>query len=236
MKYRGFRWRAVGEWMGPAPGRPGSCGAFRLSPGGQRASARGNFARPSAVEARAGVMLQFAFTPVGKDRTDLMADAHDHDHPNDHDHDHPHAHPHGHAHPEADPNHVEFIGGRPILNVADVPDSLAYYTQQLGFATVSAYVTGGLFAGDKPPTFAEVARGHVVIFLAQQEQGGPGMWVYLDLESRGELEKLHKEYSASGARIVEPPADKPWGMCEMRVQDLDGHTFRIGAPLAFERA
>ncbi len=160
--------------------------------------------------------------------------AHDHDHP--HDHEHPHAHPHGHPHPEVDPNQVEFIGGRPILNVADVPASLGYYTEQLHFSLISAWSPTRQFAGGAAPTFAQVKRGHVVLFMAQGEQGGPGMWLYLDLESRAELEKLHAEYTASGARIVEPPTEKPWGMIEMRVLDLDGHTFRIGAPLEFERA
>jgi hypothetical protein len=32
-------------------------------------------------------------------------------------------------------------------------------------------------------------------------------------------------------KITEPPTDKPWGMREMLVEDMDGHTLRIGAPL-----
>jgi uncharacterized glyoxalase superfamily protein PhnB len=161
-----------------------------------------------------------------------MSDAHAHPH----DHGHPHAHPHGHAHPEADPSRVEFIGARPILNVADVPASLAYYTQQLGFTLSWTWSQADRFGGQAPPTFAQVMRGHCVLFLAQQEQGGPGMWILLDLETPAELEGLYREYQSSGARVIEPPADRPWGMREMRVQDLDGHTFRIGAPVGFERA
>jgi uncharacterized glyoxalase superfamily protein PhnB len=42
---------------------------------------------------------------------------------------------------------------------------------------------------------------------------------------------LHHEFQHSGARIVEPPDDKPWGMRELLVQDLDGHTFPIAAPI-----
>lgn len=164
-----------------------------------------------------------------------MTDDHAHDHPHPHDHEHPHAHPHGHAHPEADPNRVEFIGGRPILRVADVPASLDYYAKVLGFHIGFEWSASRGFAGGAKATHAEVNRGHVVLQLSDS-QGGPGMWLYLDLESRAELEKLHAEYTASGARIVEPPTEKPWGMLEMQVQDIDGHTFRVGAPLAFERA
>lgn len=156
-------------------------------------------------------------------------------HPADHDHDH--AHPHHHAHPESDPARVEFIGGRPILNVANVPASLRYYTEKLGFDCSWTWSPQNQFApGDAPPTIAQVMRGHAVLFLAQQEQGGPGMWIYLDLESAAEVDRLHAEYTAQGATIAEPPADKPWGMREMRVHDLDGHTLRIGGPLRYEPA
>ncbi|MCC7358994.1 MAG: VOC family protein [Anaerolineales bacterium] len=159
-----------------------------------------------------------------------------HAHPDhDHSHAHDHAHPHAHAHPEVDPNHVEFIGGRPILRVANVAAALAYYTQQLGFAVGFEWAEGGGLAGGAAPTHAEVRRGHVVLQFSQT-QGAPGTWLYLDLESRAELAKLHAEYTASGARIVEPPSDKPWGMVEMRVEDLDGNVFRVGAPQGFERA
>jgi uncharacterized glyoxalase superfamily protein PhnB len=170
-----------------------------------------------------------------------MTDTHDHDHDHDHEHSHDqglgHAHPHHHAHPESDPNRVEFIGGRSILNVANVADSLRHYRDVLGFKVSWAWTEqAGFAATSAPPTVAEVMRGHVVIMLAQQEQGGPGTWLYLDLESAAEVDQLHAEYAAAGARIVEPPSDRPWGVREMRVHDLDGHTFRIGGPLRYEPA
>jgi uncharacterized glyoxalase superfamily protein PhnB len=62
------------------------------------------------------------------------------------------------------------------------------------------------------------------------------MWLYLDLESAAEVDKLHAEWAAKGAHIVEPPGDRRWGTREMKVQDLDGHTFRIGGPLHYEQA
>jgi hypothetical protein len=85
----------------------------------------------------------------------------DHDHSHDHDHHHAHDHPHHHAHPETDPNHVEFIGGRPILNVANVPASLRHYTEVLGFEVSWAWSPTNQFAhSDEPPTIAQVMRGH----------------------------------------------------------------------------
>jgi uncharacterized glyoxalase superfamily protein PhnB len=149
---------------------------------------------------------------------------------------HDHAHPHAHAHPEAPGAKVEFIGTRPILSVADLPASLTYYTEKLGFTCAWTWVPGQGFGGAAAPELAQLTRGHCVLMLAQRQQGAPGMWVHLDLESPAELAALHDEYTRSGATVVEPPADRPWGMREMRVQDPDGHTFRIAAPLRYEQA
>lgn len=158
-----------------------------------------------------------------------MAEAHDH--PPDHPHDHSHPHPYG---DDATPE-VSFIGGHPILNVANVAASLDYYCQALGFTQDWCWADPVRFGGGAPPTIAQVHRGRFTLMLAQQEQGGSGMWMYLDLETLPDLEKLYQEYQQAGARIVEPPGDRPWGRREMRVQDPDGHTFRIGAPLAYDR-
>ncbi len=60
------------------------------------------------------------------------------------------------------------------------------------------------------------------------------MWMYLNLASPKDLASLYEEYQAKGVRITEPPIDKPWGMREMLVEDVDGHTLRIGAPQVHE--
>jgi uncharacterized glyoxalase superfamily protein PhnB len=116
------------------------------------------------------------------------------------------------------------------LSVASVPASLDYYCHVLGFTLNFAWADATQFEGGAPPTFAEVSRGGCEIMLAQQAQGAPGTWLHVDVETRAELEALYQEYQHSGAQISEPPADRPWGRYEMRVQDPDGHTFRLSAP------
>ena len=69
---------------------------------------------------------------------------------------------------------------------------------------------------------------------AQEAQGGPGMWMYLDLASVEDLAALYQEYLEKAVKIPEPPTDKPWGMREMLIEDVDGHTLRIGAPRTHE--
>jgi uncharacterized glyoxalase superfamily protein PhnB len=112
------------------------------------------------------------------------------------------------------------------LNVNDVTASLEYYCNTLGFEDAFHWSDE-----DAPPwTFAQVRRGKFRVFLSQQSQGGPEMWMYLDVSSVDDLAALHREYQEKGAKILEAPTDKPWAMMEMKVADVDGHVLRIGCP------
>lgn len=119
----------------------------------------------------------------------------------------------------------------PVLCVNDVSASLRYYVDQLGFAVSWEWSDADAFDAPDHPTFACVLRGEVALFLCEQGQGHPGSWNCLNVCTRTELDDLHREYRDRGARIVQPPTDEPWGMCEMVVEDLDGNTFRMGVPL-----
>ena len=119
---------------------------------------------------------------------------------------------------------VVFTGGHPILNVKNVVESLDYYCNTLGFQDVFHWSRE-----DTPPwTFAQVCRGNFFVYLCQQAQGGPGMWMYLNLASPKDLTALYQEYQAHAVKITEPPTDQPWGMREMLIEDVDGHVLRIG--------
>lgn len=126
------------------------------------------------------------------------------------------------------------FGWRPILCVQSVARSIEYYVDCLGFHQGWAWSDAQqrfLQPGEaSDPTFALVGRGNVQLMLAQQSQGKPGMWLHLDIHTAEQLDGLHEEWARKGARVVEPPASRPWGMYEMRVQDLDGHVLRVSAP------
>lgn len=123
---------------------------------------------------------------------------------------------------------------RPILRVESVARSVAYYVGSLGFRLGWAWSDQDkrfLQPGEETQaTFALVGRGHVQFMLSRQCQGAPGMWLHLDVHTAEQLDALYEEWARSGAHIAEPPSLRPWGMYEMRVQDLDGHTFRVAAP------
>src|SRR5688500_14600769 len=81
-------------------------------------------------------------------------------------HDHEHNHSHDYHHAPGD-----FVGAKPILNVANVAASLAYYVERLGFELVFAWCDETGFDSPRVPTFGEVRRGHAAIMLAQAAQG-----------------------------------------------------------------
>jgi uncharacterized glyoxalase superfamily protein PhnB len=126
------------------------------------------------------------------------------------------------------------FGCRAILSVDSVARSIDYYVDSLGFRLGWAWSDREkrfLGPGDEgTPTFALVGRGQVQLMLAQKCQGAPGMWLHLDVHTAEQVDALYESWTLNGARIVEPPMCRPWGMYEMRLQDPDGHTLRVSAP------
>jgi uncharacterized glyoxalase superfamily protein PhnB len=104
----------------------------------------------------------------------------------------------------------------PILRVADVTTSIAYYCDRLGFETSFTY-------GD-PPTFAGVRRDAVEVFLCKDGQGNPGTWMSLWVD---DVDALHGELRRRGADIRQPPTNFDWGVREMNVGDPDDHRLRF---------
>lgn len=105
----------------------------------------------------------------------------------------------------------------PILAAKNLAASIAYYVDKLGFEKKWEW-------GD-PPDFASVGREEVELFLSLNSQGGPGMWMSIFVQ---DIDALYEAYKKTGAIIRKPPADYPWGVREMTVEDLDGHCLRMG--------
>lgn len=124
---------------------------------------------------------------------------------------------------------VPFVHATPILCVQNVPASLDYYTNILGFDQVWAWSDNRESFDEGEATFACVSRGSVAIFLCEEGQGQPGAWMNIFLNGVDDLDAVYREYAEKGVKIVRPPTDEPWGMREMHVQDPDGNTFRISA-------
>jgi predicted lactoylglutathione lyase len=107
--------------------------------------------------------------------------------------------------------------------VNDVDAAAAYYQNQLGFSIDWRSENFGM---------AGISKGSCRMFLtnrAFREHYGNAapVLVWLNLNSKQEVDELHDEWSRSKARIVSPPESKPWNLHEFTVADLDGNLFRV---------
>ena len=53
------------------------------------------------------------------------------------------------------------------------------------------------------------------------------MLVWLNLNSKQEVDDLYEVWSRGQARIVSRPESKPWQLHEFTVADVDGNLFRV---------
>lgn len=105
----------------------------------------------------------------------------------------------------------------PSLAVTDVRAAADFYTTKLGF-------TLGFILGE-PPTMAGVNLGGVQMFLEQGTPSPEGCAVYFVV---GSADELHEYQNACGVEIVEPPCDRPWGLRDYTVRDLNGYRLSFG--------
>jgi len=112
--------------------------------------------------------------------------------------------------------HGDLSCPRAILYVSDIAASQRYFHEQLGFKI------DWLYEGD----FGAVSRGDTQLFMCQRCQGHPGSWLWVFTPN---VDKLYEELVKRGARIKEPPTNRPWGAREMVVADLDDNMLRIAS-------
>lgn len=109
--------------------------------------------------------------------------------------------------PTSDP--AQFIQGAPVLHVADVEATAAYYRDVLGFTWDF---------GDEQ--YAVVWRDNSAIHLTRGGQGTPAgihlfQWVR-------DVDAYYREIEGRGADVLEEPTDRPYGIRELKVRDPNG--------------
>ena len=113
---------------------------------------------------------------------------------------------------------IAFKRVTPVLRVNDLAASLEYYVRVLGFQLD--------WRDEQGNSFASVTRNDCHLFLAVGDQGHSGSWVWIGVS---DVDALHEELIAKGARVRHPPANYPWGSRELQVEDLDGNVLRLGS-------
>jgi uncharacterized glyoxalase superfamily protein PhnB len=114
----------------------------------------------------------------------------------------------------------------PQFFTTDLPATLAYYRDRLGFECVGTW--------DDPPVYAIVARDeHRIHFrLADPPTPNPDKYAdelldaYLFIE---DADALFAEYAARGVDFTRPLGDTPWHSREFVVKDCDGRLLAFGA-------
>jgi uncharacterized glyoxalase superfamily protein PhnB len=111
----------------------------------------------------------------------------------------------------------------PEIPVSNVDTAADYYVNVLGFQLDWGNDQGGI---------GGISQGDCRMFLtnAPFRQGygtvGPVM-VWLNLNSKQQVDELYLRWRDAGARILAAPEDKPWHLREFRVADLDGNQLRV---------
>ena len=118
-------------------------------------------------------------------------------------------------------------GVAPILLVADIETSAAYFRDKVGF-NVELY--------NEPPTFGIADRDGIRIMLAKCENPSPPHWRLVEKMWNAyfwvdNADELYKELIERGAEIDYTIYDTPWGTREFGIQDLDDHDIAFGQVL-----
>ncbi|MBS1803310.1 MAG: VOC family protein [Acidobacteria bacterium] len=116
----------------------------------------------------------------------------------------------------------------PLFFTTDIPATLAYYKEKLGFECLGTWMD--------PPQYAIVARDqHAIHFrCAAPPTANPDKYddelldAYLHIE---DADALHAEYAEKSVEVTRALGNTPWNSREFVVKDCDGRLLAFGASL-----
>jgi len=116
----------------------------------------------------------------------------------------------------------------PQFFTMNIPATLAYYNDKLGFKCLSTW--------QDPPVYAIVARDEQPIHFrcAEPSKTNPDKYsdelldAYLFIE---DADALYAEYAARGVEFTRGLGNTPWNSREFVVKDCDGRLLAFGANL-----
>ena len=112
-----------------------------------------------------------------------------------------------------------------VLLVDDIGRAADYYRDRLGFEVT--------FYEQNPRHYAYASRDHVHVHFACVKGVGPrpnhpdmfDLYIYVD-----DVEELYRELVERGADVLHEPADRDYGLREIRVLDPHGYVLAFGQP------
>lgn len=107
--------------------------------------------------------------------------------------------------------------GQPVpeLPVPNVPEAQVYYRDKFGFDIAWLSDEGSIGA---------VSYGETAIFFRMSEGANQPqtLWVFAP-----DVDATHADLLARGANVTDPLSNKPWGLRQFTVTDLNGHRFHF---------
>jgi len=124
---------------------------------------------------------------------------------------------------KGDPMNHEFPAAVPEIPVSDMDQALEYYQRKLGFNVDWGGADGGI---------AGISKEKCRIFLTdnafrQHHRNAAPVVIWINLDSKQEVDGLYAVWNAAGARIISAPESKTWKLHEFTASDLDGNLFRV---------
>jgi catechol 2,3-dioxygenase-like lactoylglutathione lyase family enzyme len=116
------------------------------------------------------------------------------------------------------------------LFVNDVPKSVAFYNDVLGFDTVreeKGYASmrlGTVEFGIGP--LDDLPKGHYFRPEIATQRRGLGTEIVIEVD---DVQKAYARVKQSGHAIVSPLGKRPWGLRDFRVADPDGYYLRVSS-------
>jgi uncharacterized glyoxalase superfamily protein PhnB len=111
-------------------------------------------------------------------------------------------------------------GAATVFTVRDMTESVEHYCNALGFAVTFQY--------GNPIFYTCLCRDEVALHLlsAQQTKRLPGNGAVCVFVK--DVDSLHAELAARGAKVVKPPQNYDYGMRDFDVIDPDGNQLTFG--------
>jgi catechol 2,3-dioxygenase-like lactoylglutathione lyase family enzyme len=103
------------------------------------------------------------------------------------------------------------------LFVSDLKTAIDFYTNKLGFRLG--------FEWGEHTTMAGVNLGHVQIFLERGEPSPKGCYLYFVINDADAFYEFHRN---NGVEVVQPIADRNYGLRDYAVRDLHGYVLSFG--------
>jgi len=115
----------------------------------------------------------------------------------------------------------------PVIATADIEKSLEYYTAILGFEFDFKY--------GEPPVYAGVKSGDTEIYFTvdadfaaaiKEKSFRPEVFMWIP-----DADDLFKKHADNGAVVIESPSDRPWGVRQYVLKEINGYLLKFAQPL-----